>query len=132
MYVDIPPTDIPYRFPSSASPGYAIGLTECSNSSFQIGVEMVVVVAPMTAQLRPVVFANVTSAGAFVEVELLESVLTPSVVRPEAPAVALSQEVPLIAALVASVELASVHVVEDTQVVAMAVAAVDIAVVERA
>ena len=45
MSMGIPSTGIPYHFPSSASPGHAVGLTENvdpSIPSFPVEVEMVV------------------------------------------------------------------------------------------
>ena len=134
MFMGIPSTGIPYHFPSSASLGYATGLTENVDLSIPnslVEVEIVVLAVAVAEQQRLFAFASAATVVAVVEYELPGFLPKRFVVGPEAslPAVALDPVVPSIVALVVLAELASLGTVVDTQVVAMAVPMFDIAAV---
>ena len=127
-------TGILDHFPSLASLGYAIGLTEHVDLSIPnplVEIENVILAVQAVELRRLSAFAFAASAVAFAESGMPGFVPTQFGVGPEAslPAVALALVVPLIVALVVLVELAFLDTVVDTQVVAMAVPMVDIAVV---
>ena len=132
----IPSTGIPYRFPSDASPGHDIGLTEgvgfpIPNSHVEI--EMVVWAVQVVEQQQLSAFATASAVVVVAGFELPDFAPMQYLLGPEAslPFAALDQVVPFVA-LVVLVELASFDIVADTQVVAMAVAVLDTVAVGQA
>ena len=96
MSIGIPSTGIPYRFPSSASPGHATGLTENVSPSIpnsQIEIEMVVLAVQVAEQQQLFAFASASAVVVVVEFELPEFAPMQYVFGPEAslPVAALDQ-----------------------------------------